>query len=95
MELYRERGEWGAYLLPGSGIRIIVGYDHEKFMRTLLGGKTDPLTVLTERNVELEADRRGVQASEITDSERGAIAAAILSHAAGDLAADLLVDSAG
>lgn len=95
VELYRERGDWGAYLLPASGVRIIVDYDHEKFVRTLLGGKTDSLTVLTERNVELEADRRGVQASEITDFERGIIATAILSHATGDLVADILGDSGG
>jgi hypothetical protein len=93
VDLYRERGEWGAFLLPASGVRIIVGYDHEKFVRTLLGGKTDPLPVLTERNVELEADRRGVQANEITDFERGSIATAILSHATGDMVADLIEGS--
>lgn len=37
VELYRERGEWGAYLFEGSGVRIITGYDHERFVRTLLG----------------------------------------------------------
>ena len=36
VELYRERGEWGSYLLEGSGVRIIVGYDHERFVGTLL-----------------------------------------------------------
>jgi pyrimidine-specific ribonucleoside hydrolase len=36
VELYRERGEWGSYLLEGSGVKIIVGYDHEKFVQTLL-----------------------------------------------------------
>lgn len=83
----------GAFLLPASGVRIIVGYDHEKFVRTLLGGKTDPLSVLTAREVELEADHRGVHAGEITDFERGIIATAILSHATGDLVADLIEGS--
>ncbi|HWO23728.1 MAG TPA: nucleoside hydrolase [Kofleriaceae bacterium] len=36
VELYRERGEWGSRLSPGSGTRIIVGYDHERFVETLL-----------------------------------------------------------
>ena len=36
VELYRERGEWGAFALEGSGVRIITGYDHERFVRTLL-----------------------------------------------------------
>lgn len=36
VELYRERGEWGSYLLAGSGVRIITGYDHELFVGTLL-----------------------------------------------------------
>ena len=35
VELYRERGEWGSRLAPGSGIHIIVGYDRAKFIATL------------------------------------------------------------
>jgi inosine-uridine nucleoside N-ribohydrolase len=34
--LYRERGEWGSRLAPGSGVFIIVGYDPARFVRTLL-----------------------------------------------------------
>jgi inosine-uridine nucleoside N-ribohydrolase len=36
VELYRARGEWGSYLHEGSGVRIIVGYDHPRFLRTML-----------------------------------------------------------
>ena len=36
VELYRERGAWGARLAPGSATRIITGYDHERFVATLL-----------------------------------------------------------
>ena len=44
VEIYRERGEWGSRLSPGSGAhgdtrgdtRIIVGYDHERFVQLLL-----------------------------------------------------------
>jgi pyrimidine-specific ribonucleoside hydrolase len=36
VEIYRERGEWGARLSPGSGTRIIIGYDHERFVQMLL-----------------------------------------------------------
>jgi pyrimidine-specific ribonucleoside hydrolase len=35
VELYRERGEWGARLCPGSGTWIITGHDHERFLHTL------------------------------------------------------------
>lgn len=35
VELYRERGQWGSRLAPGSGVHIIVGYDHERFVETL------------------------------------------------------------
>lgn len=38
VEPYRERGEWGAALAPGSGVHIITGYDRERFVRTLLAG---------------------------------------------------------
>lgn len=37
VELDRAHGGWGARLAPGSGVRIIVGYDHERFVQTLLG----------------------------------------------------------
>jgi pyrimidine-specific ribonucleoside hydrolase len=36
VEVYRERGEWGARLSPGSGTWIIVDYDHDRFLATLL-----------------------------------------------------------
>ena len=36
VELYRERGEWGARLAPGSGTWIIVDYDHARFLATFL-----------------------------------------------------------
>ena len=35
VELYRERGEWGSRLAPGSGVHIITDYDREKFVATL------------------------------------------------------------
>lgn len=35
VELYRQKGEWGSRLSPGSGVRIITGYDPEKFRSTL------------------------------------------------------------
>jgi pyrimidine-specific ribonucleoside hydrolase len=35
VELYREKGEWGSRLCPGSGTWIITGHDPEKFVRTL------------------------------------------------------------
>lgn len=36
VELYRERGEWGSRLSSGSGTHIIVGYDHDRFVESLL-----------------------------------------------------------
>jgi len=33
--LYRSKGEWGSKLCEGTGTRIIVGYDCEKFIDTL------------------------------------------------------------
>lgn len=36
VELYRVRGEWGARLEPGSSTEIIVGYDPERFVATML-----------------------------------------------------------
>ncbi len=35
VEVYRAKGEWGARLSPGSGRRIIVDYDHERFVQVL------------------------------------------------------------
>lgn len=35
VEIYRERGEWGARATPGSGTWIIVDYDHERFVSVL------------------------------------------------------------
>ena len=37
VEVYRAHGEWGARLAPGSGVRIIVDHDPERFFRALLG----------------------------------------------------------
>jgi len=36
VEMYREKGQWGANPAPGSSTRIITGYDHEAFVQTLL-----------------------------------------------------------
>ena len=36
VELYRERHGWGSRLSPASPTSIIVGYDHERFLATLL-----------------------------------------------------------
>jgi pyrimidine-specific ribonucleoside hydrolase len=36
VELYRERGEWGARLAPGSSTRLITGHDPERFLEVLL-----------------------------------------------------------
>lgn len=36
VELYREGGEWGSRLAPGSGVHIITGYDRARFVATLL-----------------------------------------------------------
>ncbi|MEU7866763.1 hypothetical protein [Dactylosporangium sp. NPDC049140] len=35
----RERGEWGARPEAGTGTRIIVGYDHERFLQTMMCGE--------------------------------------------------------
>jgi pyrimidine-specific ribonucleoside hydrolase len=35
VELYREKGQWGSRLSPGSGTWIIIDYDSEKFISTL------------------------------------------------------------
>jgi inosine-uridine nucleoside N-ribohydrolase len=35
VELYRENGEWGSRLAPGSGVFIITGYDRDRFIATL------------------------------------------------------------
>jgi inosine-uridine nucleoside N-ribohydrolase len=37
VEIFREKGEWGSRLAPGSGVHIITGYDHERFVQVLLG----------------------------------------------------------
>lgn len=39
VEVYQERGEWGSRLAPGSGVRIITGYDRARFERVFLGRK--------------------------------------------------------
>jgi inosine-uridine nucleoside N-ribohydrolase len=36
VEIYREKGEWGARPRPGSGTLIITGYDRERFESVLL-----------------------------------------------------------
>jgi inosine-uridine nucleoside N-ribohydrolase len=36
VEVYRARGEWGSRLSPGSGTRIIVDLDRERFAQVLL-----------------------------------------------------------
>ncbi len=35
VEVFREKGEWGARLSPGSGVRIITAHDHDRFLQTL------------------------------------------------------------
>jgi len=37
VELYREKGQWGARLSPGSHTQIIVDYDHERFVQVFTG----------------------------------------------------------
>jgi len=32
VEIYRERGEWGSKLSPGSGTWILIGYDRKRFL---------------------------------------------------------------
>jgi inosine-uridine nucleoside N-ribohydrolase len=36
VDIFREKGEWGSQLAPGSGVHIITGYEHEHFLRVLL-----------------------------------------------------------
>ena len=36
VEIYREKGQWGAKLQPNSNTWIITDYDHQKFLQTLL-----------------------------------------------------------
>lgn len=36
VELYREHGDWGSRLATGTHTHIITGYDHERFLATLL-----------------------------------------------------------
>ncbi|MFI5907756.1 nucleoside hydrolase [Dactylosporangium sp. NPDC051541] len=71
VELYRERGEWGARPRPGSGTRIIVGYDHERFLTTLLAERqaTRPPA---ERQGTADVERQGtadVEREEAPDAE--------------------------
>ena len=40
VELYREKGQWGSRLAPGSGVQIITGYDRAKFIATLTAART-------------------------------------------------------
>ncbi len=35
VEVYRDKGQWGSRLSPGSGTFIIVDYDHERFVEVL------------------------------------------------------------
>lgn len=35
VKLFREKGQWGSILSPGSNTWIIVDYDHERFVETL------------------------------------------------------------
>jgi len=35
VEIFRERGEWGARVANGTRTFIITGYDHERFVQTL------------------------------------------------------------
>jgi pyrimidine-specific ribonucleoside hydrolase len=35
VELFRDRAGWGARLAPGSGVSIITGYDHHRFIEVL------------------------------------------------------------
>ena len=44
IELYRSGGEWGSRLVDGSGVRIIVSHDRERFHATLLGANPPPAT---------------------------------------------------
>jgi len=37
VEMFRERGQWGSRLSPGSNTRIIIDYDHERFIDVLCG----------------------------------------------------------
>ncbi len=32
VELYREKGEWGSRLCPGSGTWVLIGYDRQRFL---------------------------------------------------------------
>jgi inosine-uridine nucleoside N-ribohydrolase len=36
VELYREKGKWGSRLCPGSGTKIVTGYNHDRFVDVLL-----------------------------------------------------------
>lgn len=36
VRMFREKGEWGAELLPSSDVSIIINYNHEQFVKTML-----------------------------------------------------------
>jgi pyrimidine-specific ribonucleoside hydrolase len=36
VELFRDSGEWGARLSPGSNTWIIIDYDHQRFLECFL-----------------------------------------------------------
>jgi inosine-uridine nucleoside N-ribohydrolase len=42
VELFRARGGWGSRPSPGSNTWIITGYDHDRFVRTLLASGAEP-----------------------------------------------------
>ena len=40
VEVFREKGQWGSRLSPGSGIWALIDYDRDLFIRTLCGENT-------------------------------------------------------
>ncbi|GAA3288666.1 nucleoside hydrolase [Dactylosporangium vinaceum] len=70
VEIYRERGEWGARPRPGSGTRIIVGYDHERFVATLLAERPGRAAPPSRATAEAGA---GVRAEETRGLERDVV----------------------
>ena len=90
VELYREQGEWGSFLMPTSGVRIITGYDHERFVRTLLGEKSDVFSNAMLGSVEGHADHLGIHTEDVQEGDKICIGAAILSHAQGEFLSDLI-----
>jgi pyrimidine-specific ribonucleoside hydrolase len=47
VEIYRERGEWGARPASGTGTVIITGYDRQRFLTTFLASAMSPDVTLT------------------------------------------------